>query len=61
MLQHHVEHHHVHKQIQNVFNTVESGLKLYGTLKGAYEAGQAIYSGAQSLYQVAAPFAAALL
>ena len=61
MIQHHANHHSVHKQIQSVFNTVEGGLKLYGTLKGAFEAGQAIYRGAQGLYQVAAPFAAALL
>ena len=60
MIQHHANHP-VHKQIQNVFHTVEGGLKLYGTLRGAFEAGQAIYRGAQSMYQVAAPLAAALL
>ena len=60
MIQHH-DHHPVHKHIQNAFNTVESGLKLYGTLRGAFEAGQVIYRGAQSMYQVAAPLAAALL
>ena len=61
MIQHHENNHPVHKQIQNAFNTVESGLKLYGTLRGAFEAGQVIYRGAQSMYQVAAPIAAALM
>ena len=59
MIQHHANHP-VHKQIQNVFHTVEGGLKLYGTLKGAYEAGQAIYRGGQALFEVAAPLAALL-
>mgnify|MGYP005670446371 CR=1 FL=1 len=61
MIQHHADHHPVHKQIQNAFTTVENGLKLYGTLRAGFEAGQAIFRGAQSVYQVAAPFAAALL
>ena len=61
MIQHHVDNHPVHKHIQNAFNTVESGLKLYGTLRAGFEASQAIYRGAQSIYQVAAPLAAALL
>ena len=59
MIQHHVDHP-VHKHIQNAFSTVESGLKLYGTLRGAFEVGQAIYRGAQSAYQIAAPLAALL-
>ena len=59
MIQHHVDHHPVHKQIQNAFTTVENGLKIYGTLRGAFEVGQGIYRGAQSMYQVAAPLAAA--
>ena len=61
MLQHHVDHHPVHKQIQNAFHTIEGGLKLYSSIRGAFEAGQAIYRGAQSAYQIAAPLAAALL
>ena len=61
MIKHHVETHPVHKQIQSAFTTVENGLKIYGTLRGAFEVGQAAFRGAQSLYQVAAPLAAALL
>ena len=61
MLHHHVDNHPVHKHIQNAFSTVENGLKLYGTLRGAFEAGQAIFRGAQSAYQIAAPLATALL
>ena len=61
MIKHHIDNHPVHKQIQNAFTTVENGLKIYGTLRGAVELGQAAFRGAQSLYQVAAPIAAALL
>ena len=61
MIKHHIDNHPVHKQIQNAFTTVENGLKIYGTLRGAFELGQAAFRGAQSLYQVAAPIAAALL
>ena len=59
MIQHHANHHPVHKQIQSAFNTLESGIKLYGTLKAGYEVGSAIFRGAQSLYRVAAPLATA--
>ena len=47
--------------LQSAFTTVENGFKIYGTLRGAFEVGQAAFRGAQSLYQVAAPLAAALL
>ena len=53
--------HPVQKHIQNVFETAESGLKLYGTLKGLVEVGSAAVQGARSFYQVAAPIASALL
>ena len=59
MIQHHV--HRMHKQIQNAFTTVENGLEIYGTLRDAFEVGQTLFRGAQSMYQVAAPIAAALL
>jgi hypothetical protein len=35
--------------------TAEQGLKLYGTMKGLYDAGTAIAGGMRGLYQVAAP------
>ena len=53
--------HPVQKHLQSVFETAESGLKLYGTLKGLYEVGSAAVQGARSFYQVAAPIASALL
>ena len=43
--------------IKGALHTVEQGLKAYGTLKGVYEVGRAIYQGAQ----VAAPIVAGLL
>ena len=62
MIQHHqhlVNHHGVHKQVQSAFNTLETGLKYYGAIKGAIELGQGIYRGAQAIYSVAAPIATA--
>ena len=43
--------------IKGALHTVEQGLKVYGTLKGVYDVGRAIYQGAQ----VAAPIVAGLL
>ena len=43
--------------VKGALHTVEQGLKLYGTLKGVYEVGRAIYQGAR----VAAPIVAGLL
>ena len=43
--------------IKGALNTLETGMEIYGTLKGAYQVGQAIYKGAQ----VAAPIIAGLL
>ena len=61
MLHHHVDNHPVHKYIQKAFSTVESGLALYNTAKGAIQLGQTIFRGAQSAYQIAAPLAGVLL
>ena len=61
MLKHCVPKHPVQKHLQSAFETAESGLKLYGTLKGLYEVGSAAVQGARSFYQVAAPIASALL
>ena len=49
------------KQIQGAFNTLTEGMKIYGTLKGAFEVGKSVISGARAAYAVAAPMAAALL
>ena len=43
--------------IKGAINTLETGMKIYGTLKGAYQVGQALYKGAQA----AAPIIAGLL
>ena len=43
--------------IKGALNTVETGLKIYGTIRGAYQVGQSIYKAAQ----VAAPIIAGLL
>ena len=43
--------------LKGALNTVETGLKIYGTLKGAYQVGQSIYKAAQ----VAGPIIAGLL
>ena len=56
-----VNHHQVHKHIQNAFHSVEEGMKIYGTLRGAWELGKGIVAGARGAYQIAAPIAAALL
>ena len=49
------------KQVQGAFNTLTEGMKIYGTLKGAFEVGKGLISGARTAYAVAAPMAAALL
>ncbi len=46
------------KGVRAVEGAVEGGLKIYGTARGAYEAGSAIASGIQSGYQIAAPMLA---
>ena len=43
--------------IKGALNSLEQGLKLYGTLRGVYQVGRAIYQGAQ----YAAPIVAGLL
>ena len=53
--------HPVQKHLQNIFQTAESGLKLYATAKGIWEMGSAAVSGARALYGVAAPIAAAMI
>ena len=54
-------HHPCQKHLQSIFETAETGLKLYGMGKGLYEMGSAAVSGARAFYQVAAPIATALL
>ena len=43
--------------LKGALNSVETGLKIYGTIKGVYNVGQGIYKAAQ----VAAPIIAGLL
>ena len=43
--------------IKGALNSLETGMKIYGTLKGAYQVGQALYKGAQA----AAPIIAGLI
>ena len=43
--------------VKGFLHSVEQGLKLYGTLKGVYDVGRAVYQGAQ----YAAPIIAGLL
>ena len=40
--------------IKGVIHGVESGLKLYGTLRGAYQVGQTLYRGAQAVAPIIA-------
>ena len=43
--------------VKGFLHTVEQGFKLYGTIKGVYDVGKAVYQGAQ----YAAPIIAGLL
>ena len=43
--------------IKGALNSLEQGLKLYGTLRGVYQVGRTLYQGAQ----YAAPIIAGLL
>ncbi len=60
-MQHTRNHHPVHKAIQSSFKGLEEGLKIYGTLKSAWDVGKGMLAAGRSAYQVAAPLAAALL
>ena len=44
--------------LQKGLKVVNQGLKIYGTAKGLYDAGSAIYGGLRSAYQVAGPMLA---
>ena len=61
MLQHGKNHHPVHKAVQSAFKNLEDGMKIYGTLRAAYEVGRGVLAAGRTAYQVAAPLAAALL
>ncbi len=61
MMQHARNHHPVPKVIQSSFKNLEEGLKIYGTLRSAWEVGKGMMAAGLSAYQVAAPLAAALL
>ena len=46
--------------LQKGLRVAESGLKIYGTAKGLYDAGSALATGIRSAYQVASPMLALL-
>jgi len=51
------KHHHHHKKfLQSAFNTVEEGLKMYGTLKGVYDVVKGGVAAARTVAAVAAPY-----
>jgi hypothetical protein len=53
-----MQHHRVELTgVKGFLHSVEQGLKLYGTVKGVYDVGRAVYQGAQ----YAAPIIAGLL
>ena len=57
-------HHPVSKFVQTAFHGVEEGMKIYGTLKGAYDVGRSVYGAVSTAATVAAPYmrvAAAML
>ena len=39
---------------------IEGGLKIYGTVRGLYEAGSALATGMRGAYQIASPMLAML-
>ena len=45
-----------HKFLQNAVHGVEEGMKIYGTLKGAFEVAKGAYSAASSAATAAAPY-----
>ena len=53
-----------HKFLQTAVHGVEEGMKIYGTLKGAYNVGRSVYGAVSTAATVAAPYmrvAAAML
>ena len=52
-------HHPVAKFVQSAFHGVEEGMKIYGTLKGAYDVGKGAYAAVSSAVTAAAPYAEA--
>ena len=53
-----------HKFLQSAVQGVEEGMKIYGTLKGAWDVGRSVYSAVSTAATVAAPYmrvAAAML
>ena len=45
-----------YKMVQNVFHGVEEGMKIYGTLKGAFEVAKGAYGAVSSAATAAAPY-----
>ena len=50
------KHHHTKKFLQSAVDCVEEGLKIYGTVKGAYDVGKAVYGAVRTAAAVAAPY-----
>ena len=48
--------HSVSKFVQNAFHGVEEGMKIYGTLKGAYDIGKGAVAAVSSAATAAAPY-----
>ena len=50
------KHHHTKKFLQSAVNTVEEGLKIYGTLKGVYDVVKGWVAAARTVATAAAPY-----
>ena len=48
--------HHTKKFLQSAVETVEEGMKIYGTLKGAWDVGRSVYGAVRTAATVAAPY-----
>ena len=54
-------HHPVSKFVQTAFHGLEESMKIYGTLKGAFEVAKGVATAGQNFHRMAAPVAAALI
>ena len=52
----HKPQHPVAKFVQSAFHGVEEGMKIYGTLKGAYDVGKGAVAAVSSAATAAAPY-----
>ena len=54
-------HHPVSKFVQTAFHGLEESMKIYGTLKGAFEVAKGVAATASAAAEAAAPYVAALI